>query len=529
MFAFWFGGVVSPQSPEKTTSVCDSFDVDNFRQQFEGSRAAAYLSASEKSRHLFSNFRSAGFETAFSSIFHGYPDLLRDDFDYVFPALASAISKSDQHLLENACFGQLPLGVHLLRYNEQLLRQRERGGPRPRFLYSHFLAGHPGRGGNSALMSVQQMSTWDVILHDHLQTVLASDSPPIVVVMSDHGLPNPGCDNSKPFLYLSLPLSWLTQVDDARHSMEANLRWNRAGVVTIWDIYVTLLDILSLNTENAFRPSGHSFFGDLAARGLDLCHYPNRGSLKTQRVDLQMFRPASLLTRVARNRTCEELGIAAGTCVRRWTSTYYCQSFDQMSQPTQELLQNVRDADVSDCSAMAYLMALAVSHLNIVLSTLLYPEILYSEREAVPRMSEDLPCVSTLTTGAIEFIYANDDIGQCLVRFSVIEGSPSRVFEAHFDNFFEYPKVVSVVQVTKFAKFDACAPRGWAHVCICGEDKLAIDEQRRREQSCWMDGFSQERCCTMAGGDPACWMWPYTFERCCRDVMHMLNARRLTT
>ncbi|CAE8624599.1 unnamed protein product [Polarella glacialis] len=277
------------------------------------------------------------------------------------------------------------------------------------------------------------------------------------------------------------------------------------------------MDILSLCTE-ASRASD-MFVSDLQHRSLDLCHFPTTSThLRTaKKVDISLFRPVSLLGDVPRNRSCPELGIAVGTCGSQWTETYYCSGFEDMSPSTQELLGLGDAVVVSDCTAWLPLMYFAVSHLNMELTMLLYPEILFPELNSAPRRAEDLPCISTLTRGDIEFVKTNDELSQCLLRFSIREGRPPRIFEATFD-LSGASKVIALTQVTQYKRYEGCAPQGMAHMCICGEDKKLIDAQRRLDMDCWMDGYSEERCCRGPEGNPACFDGAWTFERCCGDL-----------
>jgi len=527
MFALWFGGLVLPRKrpDEEPCMMRDPFKSWG-HWSFNSSDGFSF---SDPSRHLYRLFREAGFWVGSSGTTNWrsrFPTHLSEIVvDRTLPNLTPLMphfAKTPMPDRDRDCLGHLPPVLHHLRFNERFL---ERGsGDAPRFLYSHFAAGHHEnvpfleRSDETRFHAVAVRS-YDLLILEHLKRVFALDPPPIVILMSDHGVLSPRCENKRPILYFLLPSTRLAEAADPDAGNDvapaqldaAVVAKNTRLMVTPWDLYVTLRHLTWLGGQ---APNTTDLFGvqGLQARGLQLCNLPSRGSKEPFALNLRSFRPSSLFRRIPQPRTCDQLGIAPSNCGHTfdWTHTTDCSNAKQVC------------LDVGMTFAVIALM-----HIHKFL-------------EAALLKTAEKPCLVPLLFGWVDSYKVNTHSGACAVTFAVLAGNPYRRFEAvfkdcthsspdgwreyshdgvniwHMDLLRKYP-LESLLQLTKYAKYEECAPARTAPFCVCGEDKKEIETvwQSKMIPGCWTGGYTFEQCCNSLFFVPTCWDETYTFEKCC--------------
>eukprot|EP00929_Paragymnodinium_shiwhaense_P031652 TRINITY_DN17686_c0_g2_i2.p1 TRINITY_DN17686_c0_g2~~TRINITY_DN17686_c0_g2_i2.p1 ORF type:complete len:708 (+),score=117.88 TRINITY_DN17686_c0_g2_i2:155-2278(+) len=473
-FGLWYGGLLVPPRGEGADSCTLHGHDSTSSMTIETAFAKRFTN---RSRRLFANFKDAGYTTSWSgSVQPGHHFV--EEIDHLMPFLPQALVCDSQNVgscdwgqQDSACLGHLPLGVHILEYNEKVLQRTD--GDAPRFLWSQPAIGHVGLGGSNALDSLHRLQAYDELLVNHLGRMLSADPSTIVYVMSDHGLKYPACDNKHPFLYIIFPEAWLQEQPP---SLERVLVDNGDHVVTAWDVYATLRHLLAkLQSEAA----GHARNADaddyyklkhVRDEGLDLCIPPRRGGTTFAAVDLTVFRPSSLMLPIGPARSCSQLGIAPSNCGEEWTNGIVCAVYEELSPESQPLVlgsSTLGSGQATECQMFGHLVDVAIAYLNMQIESQWLQES-KAHAEAV-----DNPCL-TVSAGSLEMAYWNDQTNACLVRFTTKEGKPPRVFEAHFDGAGStWPQglgFAALDQVTLYRQYEVCAPRGMASICICRED-----------------------------------------------------------
>lgn len=539
MAGLYYGGLILPSS-HSSAGPCNldsqatgisAWDV----WYFDWAKATRHFT--NTSRHMFTQFREAGFKTGWSGATRVDSTRLRlhPDIDHTLPgfcntffASADALNVSEP-LVDGSCIGGLSMGSHILEYNERFLRMR-RGGPQPHFLYSHLVGGHRGLHGSKLEDHAIALSKMDGALYAHLLAVLALDPPPIVVFMSDHGMMYPECDNKRPFLYIAVPNNiGCNSGPIPKPNWHQLMERYTNTTVTAWDLYSTLRHLLALfrsDCSKEFRDNergSEEFWGLDVLRGtegVDLCMPPRRGGAQPFAVDIRRFHPVSFLAeRFSLRTTPAQLGIDTWNYDDgSWTHYADCH---RNASGVSNIAKN-RDAprESRKCLIANRQARFGLNYLNdYVLQAMMN----------MPRRT----CLFPFTLKAENHILWNSKTGACKVRFTINEGIPPRMFEVSFLACFEnvlrlrdstaaLEVVTSLLQITQYDKYVSCSPRGLASLCVCGSDREYFVQQRLESGNCETGHFDWTTCCEMRMRE--CFDDGFTYKTCCANHISSVSS-----
>ena len=166
-----------------------------------------------------------------------------------------------------------------------------------------------------------------------------------------------------------------------------------------------------MHLSGTVAKSDHWGLESLRGRGVDLCLNPRRGGITPCVVNLELFRPESLLNPISMGRTCPELGIDWRNCHHRtWSHVSSCR-------------------DWSFGNSSARFCRTAKSHADIAFIYLM------QEVKKINRANNrtgNAPCLDRLHFGRLHHVLRDAKSGACQVKFSLQEGRPARTFEALF-------------------------------------------------------------------------------------------------
>eukprot|EP00929_Paragymnodinium_shiwhaense_P068536 TRINITY_DN34486_c0_g2_i1.p1 TRINITY_DN34486_c0_g2~~TRINITY_DN34486_c0_g2_i1.p1 ORF type:complete len:375 (-),score=66.23 TRINITY_DN34486_c0_g2_i1:324-1448(-) len=357
-----------------------------------------------------------------------------------------------EETLDTVCIGGVPYHQMVFSWVESLLKLHS--SDTPLFLYAHLQAAHG---------TVKHLPGMDAALRDHLVRVLRSHPDLIVLLASDHGMVSVPCDQKMPLLHMLVPRSLTARYPSISLALQRNVR----ELVTTWDLFWTLLQLAAGGLGESDGELQR--LDQLRHQGVDeVLLAPAKPFQETSSIKLSSaVSPQSLFTRLPTARRCPQAGIAVQHCsvIRATPRRVRCDGSALATQPV-----------INDAGAAEEVAAVSEAAKSIceVVKLAMMRAVMAWFAETLTRLDPEGRC-ARLTLGQLMHVDSDGRGSRYSLRFEAQEGRPQRgVFDIVFEALLWHSvRIVSVSQVTRYKKYEGCAPPGVPpEVCICSQWQL---------------------------------------------------------